>query len=58
MFGPIFIIVGFVICLIGSEFVCRTRADCDTGKKGMGMMISAVVFVAIVIILRHFTGSR
>ncbi|MBI4358990.1 MAG: hypothetical protein HY577_00135 [Candidatus Nealsonbacteria bacterium] len=57
MFGPIFVIIAFFICLALGYIVCRFGGQCAQMEFGMTAMIGVLIFIIIILFLQRYTVS-
>ena len=55
MFGPVFVVVAFFICLFLSWLVCNVGGSCKPIEFGVTATIGVIVFIILVKILQSQT---
>jgi len=56
MFGPIFVIIGFFVCLLLGIYFCKAGGHCGDNEFGISVIIG-VFFIAILIIVLKIYSS-
>ena len=57
MFGPIFVIIAFFICLALGYMVCRFGGECKPLEFGMTTMVGVLIFIILILFLQKYAAA-
>ena len=57
MFGPIFVIIAFFICLALGYMVCRFGGQCNQMEFGMATMVGVLIFIILILFLQKYAAA-
>ena len=57
MFGPIFVIIAFFICLTLGYMVCRFGGQCEQMEFGMTTMVGVLIFIILILFLQKYAAA-
>jgi hypothetical protein len=57
MFGPLFVIIAFIICLFLTSMACRFGGHCDQLHFGVNATIGIIIFLVVIYLLKGQLGG-
>ncbi|MBU4350824.1 hypothetical protein L6250_01410 [Candidatus Parcubacteria bacterium] len=54
MFGPIFVIIGFFVCLFFGYFFCKLGGYCKANEFGVSAIIAVFILAGLLIALKIY----
>jgi len=54
MLGPIFVIIGFFVCLFLGFFFCRAGGHCGDNEFGISAIIGVFILAILLIVLKIY----
>jgi len=57
MFGPIFVIIGFFICLFLGIYFCKAGGNCGANEFGVNAIIWVFLLAILIIVLKTYLST-
>ena len=57
MFGPIFVIIGFFVCLLLGIYFCKAGGHCGDNEFGISAIIGVFFLAVLIIVLKIYLSA-